>query len=64
MAPRAEPLISSDARASGALNGHELRRYCRRMMPNVYLDDRIRPTLRQRTAAAWLWSHRQGAESG
>jgi hypothetical protein len=58
------PFIGSEALASGALNRYELRRYYRAVMPNVYLDRRVRPALRQRTVAAWLWSRRQAVVAG
>ncbi len=59
-----EPFIGTEALASGALNRYELRRYYRAAMPNVYLDKRISPSLRQRTAAAWLWSRREAVVAG
>jgi hypothetical protein len=58
------PFIGSEALASGALNRYELRRYCRPLMPNIYLDKRIAQTLRRRTQAAWLWSHREAVVAG
>ena len=58
------PFIASEALASGALNRYELPRYYRAITPNVYLDKRVEPSLRQRTVAAWLWSHRECAISG
>lgn len=33
-------------------------------MPNVYLDKRVDPSLRQRTVAAWLWSGRDAVVAG
>ncbi len=30
--------------------------YYTAIMPNVYLDKRLKPSLRQRVIAAWLWS--------
>jgi hypothetical protein len=59
-----EPFIGSEALTSGALTRYELRRYYRAVMPNVYLDKRVRPTLRQRTLAAWLWSRREAVAAG
>lgn len=59
-----EPFVGSETLAAGTLNRYELRRYYRRLMPDVYLDKRVQPTLRQRTVAAWLWSRRQGVVSG
>jgi very-short-patch-repair endonuclease len=59
-----QPFIGSEALARGLVNRHELRRYYRAMMPNVYLDKRTEPSLRDRTCAAWLWSRRQGVVAG
>jgi very-short-patch-repair endonuclease len=59
-----EPFIGSEAMASGALNRYELRRYHRAIMPNVYLDKQIQPSLHQRTVAAWLWSRREAVVAG
>ncbi|SEH67667.1 Very-short-patch-repair endonuclease [Mycolicibacterium rutilum] len=58
------PFIGSEALASGALNRYELRRYHRPLMPNVYLDEHIDPSLAQRTVGAWLWSRRQAVIAG
>ncbi|KQY03112.1 hypothetical protein ASD37_26750 [Mycobacterium sp. Root135] len=58
------PFIGSEALASGALTPYELRRHYRAVMPNVYMDRRIEPTLRQRTQAAWLWSGRSAVVAG
>ena len=58
------PFIGSEALAAGALTPHELRRYYRAVMPNVYLGRRVEPTLRQRTQAAWLWSGRSAVVAG
>ncbi len=33
-------------------------------MPNVYLENRLQPSLRQRILAAWLWSHRGAVIAG
>ena len=59
-----DPFVGSEALACGAVNRYELRRYYRSLMPNVYLDKRIAPTLRRRTQAAWLWSHREAVVAG
>jgi hypothetical protein len=62
---REQPFIGSEALASRTLNRYELRRYYRAVMPNVYLDRRVRAaSLRQRTAAAWLWSRREAVVAG
>jgi hypothetical protein len=59
-----QPFIGSEALRSGSLNRYELRTYYRAIMPNVYLDKRVRPSLRQRTLAAYLWSRRDAVVSG
>ncbi len=58
------PFIGSEALASGRLTAYELRRYHRPIMPNIYLDKRIEPSLRQRTIAAHLWSRGEAVVSG
>ncbi len=58
------PFIGSDALAAGVVSRHELRRYYRAIMPNVYLDKRVQPTLRDRTIAASLWSGKQAVVAG
>jgi hypothetical protein len=58
------PFIGSEALASGQLTRYELRRYYRALIPNIYLDKRITPSLRQRTVAAWLWSRREAVVAG
>jgi len=59
-----QPFIGSEALASGALNRYQLRRYYRAIMSNVYLDNRVEPSLRDRTSAAWLWSRRGAVIAG
>src|SRR5689334_20267280 len=59
-----QPFIGSEAVAAGDISRHELRTYCRAIMPNVYLGTRVEPTLRQRTVAAWLWSRREAVIAG
>src|SRR5258708_19110587 len=58
------PFIGAEALASGSLTRYELRRYYRAIMPNVYLDKRVEPSLHQRTVAAWLWTGREAAVAG
>lgn len=58
------PFIGSEVLASGRLSRHELRRYYRPIMPNIYLDKRIEPSLRQRILAAHLWSRGEAIVSG
>ena len=59
-----QPFIGSEAIASGALERRFVRRYYRAILPNVYLDKRVDPSLRQRTVAAWLWSGREAVVAG
>jgi very-short-patch-repair endonuclease len=59
-----EPFIGSEALAAGRLSRHELRRYHRAVMPGVYVDRRAEASLRRRTAAAWLWTQREGVIAG
>jgi hypothetical protein len=58
------PFVGSEAVASGRLRKHQLRAQCRAVFPDVYLANDVVPTLRQRTVAAWLWSHRQAVIAG
>jgi hypothetical protein len=58
------PFIGSEALAAGALTRYELRRHYRALMPNVYVEKRMCPSLRQRAHAAFLWSGRQGLVAG
>lgn len=60
----AAPFIGSEALAAGTLSKHELRTYYTAILPNVYLDKRVTPTLRHRTLAAWLWSGRGAVIAG
>jgi very-short-patch-repair endonuclease len=59
-----QPFTGSEALAAGELNRYELRRYFRAIMPNVYIDKRVQPSLRQRTTGAWLWSRREAVIAG
>lgn len=59
-----DPFIGSEALARGALNRYQLRRYYRPLMPDVYLDKGVAPTLVRRTKAAWLWSHGDAVVAG
>lgn len=60
----AEPFIGSEALAAGLLSRHELRKFHRAVMPDVYVGKHAELTLRQRAAAAWLWSARQAVIAG
>lgn len=64
MSNEQQPFIGSEALAAGGVSRHELRTYYRAIMPNVYLDKHVEPSLQQRTTAAWLWSHREAVISG
>lgn len=58
------PFIGSEALALGRLTRYELRRFHKAVLPDVYLDRRTEPSLRQRTESAWLWTHREGVVAG
>lgn len=59
-----EPFIGSEAVSAGTLSRHELRKYYRAVMPDVYVGKWVDPTPRQRFRAAWLWSRRQAVIAG
>jgi hypothetical protein len=59
-----EPFVGSEALARGLLSRHQLRTQYRAVLPNVYLPKQVQPGLRQRIAAAWLWSDRRGTVAG
>lgn len=59
-----QPFIGSEALTAGVLTRHELRTYHRALMPNVYLDKWVDPSLQQRITAAWLWSRREAVIAG
>lgn len=59
-----QPFIGSEALAAGLVSWHELGRYYQAIMPNVYLENRLQPSLRQRILAAWLWSQRRAVIAG
>lgn len=64
MTKPAQPFLGTEALAAGRLTRHELRRYYTAILPNVYVDAHVQPTLRQRTVAAWLWSGGQAVIAG
>ncbi len=64
MKPRRQPFIGTEALAAGEVSRHELRQYYRAIMPNVYMEKRLEPSLRQRAMAAWLWSRREAVVAG
>jgi hypothetical protein len=59
-----EPFIGSDAISAGTLTRHELRKYHRAVMPDVYVGKSTRLSPQQRLRAAWLWSRRQAVVAG
>ncbi len=59
-----QPFIGTEALAAGEISRHELRTYFRAIMPNVYAEKGLQPSLRQRTIAAWLWSRREAVIAG
>ncbi|OBJ58196.1 type IV toxin-antitoxin system AbiEi family antitoxin [Mycobacterium sp. 1423905.2] len=59
------PFLGSEAVRGGTLRPHHLRTRFHRIFPDVYVArDQPVLSLRQRTEAAWLWSHRQGVVAG
>ena len=61
---RALPFVGSEALAAGAVDPVRAGPLYTAILPNVYLDDHVQPTLRQRTVAAWLWSGGQAVVAG
>lgn len=59
-----EPFIGSEAVSAGALTRHELRKYHRAVMPDVYVGKGAVLSRQQRLRAAWLWSRRQAVIAG
>jgi hypothetical protein len=57
-------LIGSEAIAGDLLNEYQLRRWYRRILPDVYLPRRDEPSLDDRILGAWLWSRRQAVIAG
>ncbi|HTY34832.1 hypothetical protein [Mycobacterium sp.] len=64
MEPGRQPFIGAEALAAGEVSRHELRKYYRAIMPNIYMEKRLEPSLRQRAIAAWLWSRREAVVAG
>lgn len=59
-----EPFIGTEALEAGLLNRYQLGRDYRVVAPNIYADRRTALSTRQRSAAAWLWSGRDGVIAG
>ena len=57
-------LIGSEALAAGKLTRYELRKFYRRLHPDIYAPKWAHLTLEDRIAAAWLWSRRCGVVCG
>ena len=55
-----QPFVGSEALAAGEISRHELRKYYRSILPNVYLDKRVQLWLRQRTSSGSSDSRRRG----
>ena len=58
-----QPFVGSEALAAGEISRHELRKYYRSIVPNVYLDKRVQPSLRQRTVACLALVSSGGSDS-
>ena len=56
--------IGSEAVARGVVSRHQLKTRYRAVFPNVYVPKQAQPSLEQRIAAAWLWSHREATIAG
>jgi hypothetical protein len=54
----------SEAVAAGDLTEYQLQRRYRTVFRGIYMDKRARPTLRDRTVGAWLFSKKQGTIAG
>lgn len=59
-----EAFVGTEAVRTGRLSGYDLRTKFRAVFPDVYVADFAAPSLRLRSEAAWLWSHRSGVLSG
>ena len=59
-----DPIIGSEAIASGMLTRGELRWRFTALYPNVYVPKGTTPSLITRATAAWLWSGRRAVISG
>ena len=57
-------LIGSEAVAAGALTEHQLRRWHRPLLRDVYVPKWDAPSLDDRILAAWLWSRRRAVLAG
>jgi hypothetical protein len=60
----AQVFVGSEAFAAGRVTKYDLRARYQRVLPDVYTVKGTPPSLRDRTAATWLWSQRQGVICG
>jgi hypothetical protein len=56
--------IGSEAVRQGKLTPYQLRSRFTSIYPDVYLPNRVAPSLQTRAEAAWLWSGRRGVLAG
>ena len=56
--------LAREALAAGAVTRYELAARHRRLLPGVYAPQEMELSLRDRIAAAWLWSEREGVICG
>ena len=56
--------IGSEALQQGYVSRYQLRTQYRALYPDVYLPNDMQPSLRIRSAAAWLWTGRRGIVAG
>jgi|SRR4051812_41757426 hypothetical protein len=60
----ADVFIGSEALSAGVLSRGQLRWNYRSILPDVYMSKEARPSLSDRTVAAWLWSRRRAVIAG
>jgi hypothetical protein len=58
------PFVGSEALAEGLISERAMRRMCKAVYPNVYMDRTVEISARERATAAWLWSKRRGIVAG
>lgn len=59
-----KPFIGTEALRAGVVRKHQLRSQFRIVYPDVYARRDATLTVRERAAAAWLWSRRRGVIAG
>jgi very-short-patch-repair endonuclease len=60
----ARVFLGSEALRAGEVTEHQLRKFHRRLLPDVYAPKWQPLVLTDRATAAWLWSHRRGVIAG